>query len=62
MDQQAKFVQIASFAVTHAPIGRVETGLFALDEDGNVWAYQFSTPGRQKEQWVPLKTDRQQTL
>jgi hypothetical protein len=52
--QGPKFVQIsAAFA---QDVSR--TRLFALDEDGNVWEYQFQISDPKKQVWEVLADER----
>jgi hypothetical protein len=53
----AKFVQISVTSTFHR-IDQLITHLFALDEDGNVWAYEFTSQGGRKEGWWRLREER----
>ena len=58
MAKLSKFIQIATASET-VRSGQVKPVLFALDEEGNVWEYDYGHPRVNKTpQWVPLPTGR----
>jgi hypothetical protein len=58
MTKHSKFIQIATASET-VRSGQVKPVLFALDEEGNVWEYDYGHPRVNKRpQWVSLPTDR----
>ena len=57
MAEHSKFVQITSCAVI-SDGGTIVRELFALDEEGEVWTYQFLLKDGEVERWERLKTDR----
>ena len=58
MAKHSKFIQIATASET-VRSSQVKPVLFALDEEGNVWEYDYGHPRVNKRpQWVPLPTDR----
>jgi alpha-tubulin suppressor-like RCC1 family protein len=58
VEENAKFVQISATSSQSDIAPQVHTQLFALDDEGTVWAYRFQTQGGEKERWFRLSDER----
>jgi hypothetical protein len=57
MAGDSKFIQIT--ATSLEMMGRIETQLFAVDSEGDVWQYHFRGVGKdEKAKWVQLSSER----
>ena len=56
MNRKAKFIQIAT-SVSEPADGTATENLYALDEDGRVWFYEFMQKDTYKVDWVLLRDE-----